>query len=581
MHNRMLNIALHIALSSRRLAATTVALILLCGLSNAQLYINGVPAVSDNGSNILIYSVPREAYGSDFTALVQADTTCQWHNITVNGQSLANNPITFADLRGEKAYLVRAIENNKPIVKRLMFTSLPIMTLEGDIGYDFTNALVTLITPDGKIDQGMTALVKWRGGYTNMEGRHKRNYSIKFIDANGEKQNRKLLGMRRDNHWKLDAGQVDLSRVRNRIATDLWLDMSRPPYYIDQAPDALTAARGEMVEVVVNGNYMGIYSLMESIDRKQLQVRKYDEDTHTFHGMIWNTTSWSRVGEFKVAPEYDNDSPNYDVFEIEYPEFEDVHPTLHDDLYNAIKFVVESDVEDFNAQGHYYFDMPVFIDYGIFIQFLISIDNGVNNIYWAIFDRDEDKRLTLAAWDLDWSLGTNRDSPNFRGGKAEPDYDYRFSSRHFRYLNDPQCIYHNDMIERYWQLRKTWLNEKNLSDRINALVNRLVESGSVYREQLRWSGDSDIKGLPLDIVGEKEYIIDWIKKRLAHLDRTMMRHPCDVNGDGAVTSYDITALQQYLLHGIQDDDNLDVNGDGVITSTDLGMLYDFILGNNR
>ena len=560
---------------------TMVAMIVLCGMADAQLYVNGVPAVGDNGSNIIICPVPREAYGSDFTAVVQVDTASHWHNITVNGQSLASNPITFASLSGEKAYLVRAIKDNKPIVKRLMFTSLPIMTLEGDIGYDFNNALVSLLTPDGKVEQGMTALVKWRGGYTNTDGRHKRNYSIKFVDANGEKQNRRLLGMRRDNHWKLDAGQVDLSRVRNRIATDLWLDMSRPPYYIDQAPDALTAARGEMVEVVVNGNYMGIYSLMESIDRKQLQVKKYDEQSNTFHGMIWNTTAWSRVAEFKVVVDYDNDSPYYDTFEIEYPEFDDVHPTQHVDLHDAIEFVVDNGVEGFNAQAHNYFDIPVLIDYGIFIQFLISIDNGVNNIYWVIYDREQDKRMTLAAWDLDWSMGTNRDSPNFRGGKAEPTYNYRFSSRHFRMLNDPQCIYHDDMIERYWQLRKTWLSEQSLSERINALVDRLVESGSVYREQLRWSGDSDIHGLPLDIVGEKDYILDWIKKRLAHLDTTMMRHPCDVNGDGAVTSHDITVIEEYLLYGIESGGNLDVNGDGAITAADLSILYDYLLGNNR
>ena len=158
-----------------------------------------------------------------------------------------------------------------------------------------------LLPPMAIPSQGMTALVKWRGGYTNTEGRHKRNYSIKFVDENGEKQNRQLLGMRRDNHWKLDAGQVDLSRVRNRVATDLWLDMARPPYYYDQAPDVLTAARGKMVEVFTNGSYMGIYSLMESIDRKQLQVKKYDEQSNTFHGMIWNAASWSKVAEFKLV----------------------------------------------------------------------------------------------------------------------------------------------------------------------------------------------------------------------------------------------------------------------------------------
>lgn len=52
----------------------------------------------------------------------------------------------------------------------------------------------------------------------------------------------------------------------------------------------------------------------------------------------------------------------------------------------------------------------------------------------------------------------------------------------------------------------------------------------------------------------------------------------DVNGDGAVTSADVTALYNYLLTG----DNtyaatLDVDGDGVITSADITAIYNVLL----
>jgi hypothetical protein len=210
---------------------------------------------------------------------------------------------------------------------------------------------------------------------------------------------------------------------------------------------------------------------------------------------------------------------------------------------------------------------------------LDAVDNSVNNIYWAIYDREVDKRLTLAVWDLDWTLGTNRDSPDFRGGRAEPDYNLKYSSIEFRMFSMPECIYHKEFLERYWELRESWLNEKNLAERVNKAVDPLVQSGAVMREQERWSGDSDINGLTLDIVAEKDYIIDWMKKRLAHLDRTLMRHPCDVNGDGAVTAYDISALLFYFFEGTDNYDyNLDVNGDGNITASDLTILYNIILG---
>ena len=56
----------------------------------------------------------------------------------------------------------------------------------------------------------------------------------------------------------------------------------------------------------------------------------------------------------------------------------------------------------------------------------------------------------------------------------------------------------------------------------------------------------------------------------------------DVNGDGSVTSADVTALYNYLLNG--DESCLstsDVDGDGSITSADVTAVYSIILGNKK
>ena len=55
--------------------------------------------------------------------------------------------------------------------------------------------------------------------------------------------------------------------------------------------------------------------------------------------------------------------------------------------------------------------------------------------------------------------------------------------------------------------------------------------------------------------------------------------PGDVNGDGEVTSVDVTALYNYLLSG--DDSaivNGDQSGDGEITSVDIAYIYNILLG---
>lgn len=55
--------------------------------------------------------------------------------------------------------------------------------------------------------------------------------------------------------------------------------------------------------------------------------------------------------------------------------------------------------------------------------------------------------------------------------------------------------------------------------------------------------------------------------------------PGDVNGDGAVTSADVTCVYNYLLNGDETFiDATDVNGDGAVTSADVTVIYNILLG---
>ena len=56
--------------------------------------------------------------------------------------------------------------------------------------------------------------------------------------------------------------------------------------------------------------------------------------------------------------------------------------------------------------------------------------------------------------------------------------------------------------------------------------------------------------------------------------------PGDVNGDGSVTSVDVTALYNYLLNGDSSAiENGDQDGDGKITAGDITVIYNILLGN--
>lgn len=58
--------------------------------------------------------------------------------------------------------------------------------------------------------------------------------------------------------------------------------------------------------------------------------------------------------------------------------------------------------------------------------------------------------------------------------------------------------------------------------------------------------------------------------------------PGDVNGDGVVTSYDVTALYDFLLNSDESGIvNGDQDGDGVITASDITTVYSILLGSKK
>ena len=53
----------------------------------------------------------------------------------------------------------------------------------------------------------------------------------------------------------------------------------------------------------------------------------------------------------------------------------------------------------------------------------------------------------------------------------------------------------------------------------------------------------------------------------------------DVNGDGSVTTVDVTCLYNYLLNGDETfSATSDINGDGAITAADITMIYNILIG---
>lgn len=83
----------------------------------------------------------------------------------------------------------------------------------------------------------------------------KKSYSLETRDSEGENRNVPLLGMPAENDWVLYAPYSDKSLMRNALA--YWM-ANQMGYY---------ASRTRFCELVVDGEYQGVYVLMEKIKR--------------------------------------------------------------------------------------------------------------------------------------------------------------------------------------------------------------------------------------------------------------------------------------------------------------------------
>ncbi|MBO4803638.1 MAG: CotH kinase family protein [Muribaculaceae bacterium] len=566
----------------------TMALMLMGATSWAQsLNIGGHRAVLDSLNNIWLCSVPQSYFGNDFEAQVTFGD--ELTSLVIDTIEVASgDTITFAGIEGGKNYLVTVIDSvGDTISRNITFTWLPIVELNGTFGNSYSEASVTVNEPDSAYAEPMRAKAKWRGGATNLPGKHKRNYRIKFLDEDSMKMDRRFFGLRKDNSWILDAAQMDFLRVRNRVGADLWLDMARRPWYTDTLPNAHNGSRGQMVEVLLNGKYAGLYNMCEPIDRKQMKLKRYDEENQEFHGQLWMSYKWTRTVAMSAPAAVSPNSVTWDGFEAKYPDPDEVNAVNWNVLKNAAHFATRAD-RDMKLRRDstsYYFDLPIMQDYYIFIVTLQALDNESKNIYWACYDTQTNPRLTMVPWDLDICLGANYSPtvniPDMISPEREANWVSLLPMADMLEVKE----YYIDMVNRYRELRETILDTDSLVNRYRSAIDNLENCGAAAREESRWSGDSDLANKTLDLSAEMDYVENWIRRHMAYLDENVFVDwkdaiKGDVNGDGEVNIADVNALIDIILGGPADGATqvrADVNEDGEINIADVNALIDIIL----
>ena len=485
----------------------------------AQIYVNGHIAPFDSETNTWLATIAENQFGKDNQLPVSLQDG--WNKIVIDG-NVVNSQYTFKQVNAKSRYETTVTDTKGNTIKgNIQFTFLPVVYLEGLFGYDYQRGTVTITIPNEQgNDYVLSGRIKWRGKTTNTNDKHKRNYNIK-LDTDTQ-----LFDMRKDNNWMLDAGQPDVFRMRNRIAMDIWNDMASKPYYADKEPKARNGVRGYMVEVFLNNEYRGIYNLSEKLDRKQMKLKKVDESGN-IHGVLYKGITWDDVSMNDSIYNYDNYANNLLGYEVKYPEpYEDCDSTdwkpLVDSNNNII--ILCYNYEEFEKQIEQWLDVPVMIDYSIFLSSVNALDNSGKNMFWAIYDKETSNRMTLAPWDLDLTFGQRWGGilATEKNDHTSPEYFTDVVIAGFFNFHRTNALHYNDRLnERYQELRQNGnvLSTESLIERFTKYYNAIKNSGAAQRETDKWSGDSDIWGEEINFDKEYEYICDWITKHLEAVDK--------------------------------------------------------------
>ena len=83
--------------------------------------------------------------------------------------------------------------------------------------------------------------------------------------------------------------------------------------------------------------------MCEPIDRKQMKLKRYDEENQEFHGQLWMSYKWTRTVAMSAPAAVSPNSVTWDGFEAKYPDPDEVNAGNWNVLKNAAHFATRAD----------------------------------------------------------------------------------------------------------------------------------------------------------------------------------------------------------------------------------------------
>lgn len=368
----------------------------------------------------------------------------------------------------------------------------------------------------------------------------KKSMKIETRDAAGNNLNAALLGMPPDNDWVLYAPYTDKTFLRDVMTFKIGNDMGR------------YAPRTRFVELVINGDYVGVYVLMERIkvdnnrvDIATLNPEEISGDDVT-GGYILRVDKidgndfpqWASVPSPQLAGAA---TINFQYFDPKGEDLVSAQQTyIKDFIWKVGSSLTSADFKSANGYRKYV-DVPAAIDFMISNEIGKNVDGYIFSTYMHKNKDSEGGKLVMGPlWDFNLCYG-NVDY--WTNSQVAPGWMWNDGQRMFwfrRMMEDPWFA--GQMKCRWTELRGTWMTNAYFTNYIDSMGVVLDEAQE--RNFKRWP----IMGTyvwPNQFIGltyqqELGFLKQWTIERLNWIDANLPG-TCEV----------VTGAEEDILNSIE------------------------------
>ena len=310
-----------------------------------------------------------------------------------------------------------------------------------------------------------------------------------------------LLGLRTDEDWILYSSGNDSERIRNCLASNLWYTTGATKNDLGKT----LGVESRYVELLMNGQYMGLYCLMYPLDRKQVGL---PDDGYYYRGKSYMETTAEMLRHAR-------DESVVGGWELRFPSGSDAKGrSCWTCLEDYFAHIYQSSEADYAVWFNTCLDQDNIVNLHLFLSLVDGRDNYYkNNNVIAYPQEDGSWRYLLAPWDLDLTLGHEFSSETQWRVSPElnpPDREYNPWPLPAHRMIDLSSGFRQAVLTRWHELRSGEWSDPALSALLDSYEQQIYGSGAMARERERWPDSPDSENL--------SELRTWLQARTAYLD---------------------------------------------------------------